>query len=67
MTRSCGISSAARPRSRNRLARRASLIETAARNHLLQARGLHSARGFAERLDDEISLRRQRRIGGSER
>ncbi len=39
------------------------LIETAARNHLLQARGLFSARGFAERLDDEIAIRRQRRLG----
>jgi len=40
------------------------LIETAARNHLLQRRGRHGAKGFSERLDDEIARRRARRIGG---
>jgi len=40
------------------------LVETAARNHLLRARGHHSALGFAERLDDEIARRRQRRLAG---
>jgi len=40
------------------------LIETAARNHLLQRRGRPGAKGFSERLDDEIARRRARRIGG---
>jgi HPr kinase/phosphorylase len=40
------------------------LIETAARNLLLQRRGRHGARGFSDRLDDEIARRRARRIGG---
>jgi HPr kinase/phosphorylase len=40
----------------------AMLIETAARNHLLRARGRHSALGFAQRIDDEIQRRRQRRM-----
>jgi HPr kinase/phosphorylase len=41
------------------------LIETAARNHLLQRRGKHGARGFSERLDQEIAQRRARRSGGA--
>jgi HPr kinase/phosphorylase len=41
------------------------LIETAARNHLLQRRGKHGAQGFSERLDQEIALRRARRSGGA--
>ena len=40
------------------------LIETAARNHLLQRRGRHGAQGFSERLDHEIARRRARRAGG---
>ena len=40
------------------------LIETAARNHLLQRRGRHGARGFSDRLDHEIAERRARRSGG---
>jgi HPr kinase/phosphorylase len=40
------------------------LIETAVRNHLLQRRGRHAARGFSERLDHEIARRRARRVGG---
>lgn len=40
------------------------LIETAARNHLLQRRGRHGARGFSDRLDLEIAQRRARRVGG---
>ena len=40
----------------------AMLIETAARNHLLRARGQHGALGFAERLDEEILRRRQQRL-----
>jgi len=40
------------------------LIETAARNHLLQRRGRHGAKGFSERLDQEIAERRARRVGG---
>jgi HPr kinase/phosphorylase len=40
----------------------AMLIETAARNHLLRARGRHSALDFAERVDHEILRRRQRRL-----
>jgi len=44
----------------------AMLIETAARNHLLRARGRHSALAFAERLDDEIATRQRRRAGESE-
>jgi len=41
----------------------ARLIETAARNHLLRVRGVHSARAFTDRLDREIE-RRSRRRGG---
>jgi HPr kinase/phosphorylase len=41
------------------------LIETAARNHLLQRRGRHGARGFSDRLDREIAERRARRSGGA--
>jgi HPr kinase/phosphorylase len=41
------------------------LIETAARNYLLQRRGHHGARGFSERLDQEIAQRRARRSGGA--
>jgi HPr kinase/phosphorylase len=37
------------------------LVETAARNHLLRARGVETAQGFSNRLDVEISRRRQRR------
>jgi len=44
----------------------AMLIETAARNHLLRARGRHSALAFAERLDDEIAARQRHRAGESE-
>jgi HPr kinase/phosphorylase len=40
------------------------LIETAARNHLLRRRGRHVALGFAERLDDEIARRVDRKRGG---
>jgi len=39
------------------------LIETAARNLLLQRRGRHGAKGFSERLDHEIAQRRARRVG----
>jgi HPr kinase/phosphorylase len=42
------------------------LVETAARNQLLRRRGQHSARGFADRLDDEIARRRRRRAGDPE-
>jgi HPr kinase/phosphorylase len=42
----------------------ATLIETAARNSLLQRRGRHSARGFAERIDREISTRGEQRRRG---
>ena len=41
----------------------AMLIETAARNHLLRARGRHSALDFADRLDEEIAARQRRRAG----
>jgi HPr kinase/phosphorylase len=41
----------------------AMLVETAARNHLLRRRGMHTARGFADRLDDEIASRRHSRGG----
>lgn len=41
----------------------ATLIETAARNSLLRRRGRHSARGFAERLDNEIADRARQRRG----
>jgi HPr kinase/phosphorylase len=40
------------------------MIETAARNHLLQRRGRHAALGFSQRLDAEIARRRARRVGG---
>lgn len=40
------------------------MIETAARNHLLQRRGVDGARGFAVRLDREIAQRRARRAEG---
>jgi HPr kinase/phosphorylase len=43
----------------------ATIIEVAARNHVLKGLGRHSAREFAARLDDEIA-RRQRRIAGDE-
>jgi len=42
------------------------LIETAARNHLLRARGRHSALAFAERLDDEIAARQRQGAGETE-
>jgi HPr kinase/phosphorylase len=42
----------------------ATLIETAARNSLLRRRGRHSARGFADRLDQEIARRDEQRRGG---
>lgn len=38
-----------------------SLIEVAARNRLLQARGHHSAREFQERLDQALAMARDRR------
>jgi HPr kinase/phosphorylase len=41
------------------------LIETAARNHLLQLRGRHGAQHFSDRLDREITRRRQTRAGGA--
>jgi HPr kinase/phosphorylase len=41
----------------------AMVMETAARNHLLRRRGRHSARGFADRIDDEIARRGRRRAG----
>ena len=44
----------------------AMLIETAARNHLLRARGGHSALDFAGRLDDEIAARHRKRAGDHE-
>jgi HPr kinase/phosphorylase len=44
----------------------AMLIETAARNHLLRARGRHSALDFAECIDAEIASRQRRRAGESE-
>jgi HPr kinase/phosphorylase len=43
----------------------ARLIETAARNHLLRARGVHTTRAFAERLDREIERRGRRRREGA--
>jgi HPr kinase/phosphorylase len=42
----------------------AMLIETAARNSLLRRRGRHSARGFANRLDQEIASRGEQRRSG---
>src|SRR5439155_22589739 len=38
---------------------KAMLIETAARNHLLRARGRHSALDFAECIDAEIASRQR--------
>jgi HPr kinase/phosphorylase len=40
----------------------AMLIETATRNHLLRRRGRNSAAGFADRLDRELAVRRDRRL-----
>ena len=42
----------------------AMLIESAARNHLLRARGRNTAVGFAARLDAELASRRARRESG---
>jgi len=36
----------------------ATIIEVAARNHVLKGLGRHTAREFAARLDDEIARRR---------
>jgi HPr kinase/phosphorylase len=41
------------------------LIETAARNYLLQRRGRHGAQDFSDRLDEQIAQRRARRTGGA--